>query len=88
MSWLKRSTLAVTLFSILFSMPSVSFAKETAVPLTEIQAFVESFEMISQGYVTELSDRDILNKTLKGMVSALDPHSEYLTREEVEELFS
>lgn len=85
MNWVKQSTFAVTLFSTLLSAPSAVSANETPVPLTEIQAFVESFEMISQGYVTELSDRDILNKTLKGMVAALDPHSEYLTREEVEE---
>lgn len=81
MNWLKHSTFTFALLA----MPFVSSAKESAVPLSEIQAFVESFEMISQGYVTELSDRDILNKTLKGMVSALDPHSEYLTREEVQE---
>ncbi|TBR43797.1 S41 family peptidase [Marinomonas agarivorans] len=81
MSWLKHSTLTIALIA----MPHLAAAKESAVPLSEIQSFVESFEMISQGYVTELSDRDILNKTLKGMVSALDPHSEYLTKEEVEE---
>ena len=69
----------------LFPVALISHAKEVTVPLPEIQAFVESFETISQGYVTELSDKDILNKALKGMVSALDPHSEYLTREEMDE---
>lgn len=57
---------------------------ESAVPLSEIQTFVETFETISAGYVEELNDEAILNKALKGMVSALDPHSEYLTKEEVE----
>lgn len=58
-------------------------AEESQVPLAEIQAFVETFETISQGYVEPLSDRQILAKALKGMVAALDPHSEYLTREEI-----
>lgn len=81
MSWFKNSML----IGILVTLSSWSHAKDTAVPLPDIQAFVESFETISQGYVTELSDRDILNKALKGMVSALDPHSEFLTREEMDE---
>lgn len=53
------------------------------IPLAQIQTFVETFETISAGYVEELDDEAILNKALKGMVSSLDPHSEYLTKEEV-----
>jgi carboxyl-terminal processing protease len=52
-------------------------------PLSQIQSFVETFETIREGYVDDLSDQQILNKALKGMVSALDPHSEYLTKDEV-----
>lgn len=52
-------------------------------PLSQIQSFVETFETIREGYVDDLSDQQILNKALKGMVAALDPHSEYLTKDEV-----
>lgn len=58
-------------------------AEVAPIPLSEIQAFVETFETISAGYVEALDDQAILNKALKGMVSSLDPHSEYLTKEEV-----
>ncbi|RDL43332.1 peptidase S41 [Marinomonas piezotolerans] len=58
---------------------------ERRIPLEEIQTFVETFETISAGYVEELDDQTILNKALKGMVSSLDPHSEFLTKEEVGE---
>lgn len=52
-------------------------------PSAEIQSFVETFETIREGYVEVMSDQDILNKALKGMVSGLDPHSEYFTKEEL-----
>lgn len=57
--------------------------KPSALPLSEIQSFVETFETIREGYVDKLSDQEILDKALKGMVSALDPHSEYMTKSEV-----
>ncbi|TPE54347.1 S41 family peptidase [Maribrevibacterium harenarium] len=55
------------------------------IPLTQIQTFVETFETIREGYVEELSDDAILQKALNGMVRALDPHSEYLSRDQVAE---
>lgn len=57
--------------------------EKPALPTAEIQSFVEAFETIREGYVEVLSDEDILNKALKGMVSGLDPHSEYFTKNEL-----
>lgn len=56
---------------------------DSDIPLSEIKSFVETFETIREGYVESLSDEEILQKALKGMVSALDPHSEYLTKQDV-----
>lgn len=74
--------LGITLCNIVWAE---SEPEPTPVPLEQIQTFVETFETISAGYVEELDDEAILNKALKGMVSALDPHSEYLTKAEVED---
>ncbi|MCZ2723627.1 S41 family peptidase [Marinomonas sp. 15G1-11] len=63
---------------------NVDAENSSRLPLEEIQTFVSVFETISQGYVDELNDKQILQKALKGMVSALDPHSEYLTKDEIE----
>ncbi|SBS40337.1 putative CtpA-like serine protease [Marinomonas spartinae] len=59
--------------------------ENSTLPLSQIQAFVETFETIRDTYVHPMSDQQILNKALKGMVSGLDPHSEYLTKEEVKD---
>ncbi|ADZ92751.1 S41 family peptidase [Marinomonas mediterranea] len=69
---------------VLTVTPSMAEEK-SSIPLEEIQSFVETFETIREGYVEDLDDRAILDKALKGMVAALDPHSNYLTSEEMKE---
>ncbi|MBJ7537861.1 S41 family peptidase [Marinomonas sp. C1424] len=75
----------------LFASLSVqsSFAADSkappTLPIAEIQSFVGTFETIREGYVEVLSDEEVLHKALKGMVSALDPHSEYFTKSELAE---
>jgi carboxyl-terminal processing protease len=70
---------------ILLAQPTLSLASqdENALPTAEIQSFVEIFETIREGYVEVLSDEEIVKKALKGMVSGLDPHSEYFTKDEL-----
>jgi len=62
---------------------STSLLAEEALPTSEIQSFVETFETIREGYVEILSDEEIVHKALKGMVSGLDPHSEYFTKDDL-----
>ena len=73
------------LFMVLLAQPAFSadIQEKSILPTAEIQSFVETFETIREGYVEVLSDEDILNKALKGMVSGLDPHSEYFTKSEL-----
>lgn len=70
---------------ILLAQPTLSSASqdEDVLPTAEIQSFVEIFETIREGYVEVLSDEEIVKKALKGMVSGLDPHSEYFTKDEL-----
>ncbi|TDT43492.1 carboxyl-terminal processing protease [Halospina denitrificans] len=51
---------------------------EEQLPLDDLRKFTEVFERIKRGYVEEVSDRELLNKAIKGMLSGLDPHSAYL----------
>ncbi|QUX90546.1 peptidase S41 [Marinomonas sp. A3A] len=65
------------------AQPPVDAQEKSKLPTAEIQSFVETFETIREGYVEVMSDQDILHKALKGMVSGLDPHSEYFTKAEL-----
>lgn len=73
---------AFFLFVALLTLSAGGQAKD-ALPTAQIQSFVETFETIREGYVDILSDEDVLHKALKGMVSRLDPHSEYFTKSEL-----
>jgi len=59
---------------------------ETQLPLEDLRKFTEVFDRIKRAYVEEVSDRELLEKAIKGMLSGLDPHSAYLEPEAFTEL--
>ena len=54
--------------------------------LEEIQAFTRAFEMIKQAYVEPVANRQLMQSAIRGMLSGLDPHSEFLDRHELNDL--
>ena len=48
---------------------------DNAVPLEDLRSFVEILNRVKQGYVEEVSDEDLLNNAIRGMLDGLDPHS-------------
>ena len=55
-------------------------AKPGAAQLTldDLRTFSEVFSQIRRNYVEEIDDRTLLNAAINGMLSHLDPHSNYL----------
>lgn len=49
-------------------------------PLQDIHTFVEVFHQIRNNYVNEVSDQELLEFAINGMLQGLDPHSMYLNR--------
>lgn len=58
----------------------------TALPWQEANLFAEVYERIKRDYVDDVDDHALMEKALRGMVAALDPHSAYLDSEEFEEI--
>ena len=54
--------------------------------ITEIRGFTEVFGKIKEEYVEEISDEQLIEHAVKGMLSGLDPHSAYLDSEAFTEL--
>lgn len=50
-------------------------------PLDDIRVLVEVFHKIKNDYVEEVSDEDLLENAVRGMLAGLDPHSSYLDPE-------
>jgi carboxyl-terminal processing protease len=55
-------------------------------PLNELRSFAEVFGRIKQEYVEPVSDKKLINDAIKGMLSGLDPHSDFMSPEEFKEL--
>lgn len=55
-------------------------------PLESLHTFSEVFTRIKQDYVEEVSDEELIEDAIKGMLSGLDPHSSYLDKEDYTEM--
>lgn len=55
-------------------------------PLEQMRRFTDVFTRIKNDYVEEVSDDELLEHAIRGMLHGLDPHSAYLNTEEFNEL--
>ncbi|WP_455205619.1 S41 family peptidase [Kaarinaea lacus] len=55
-------------------------------PLNELRSLTEVFGKIKQDYVEPVSDKELLDNAIRGMLAGLDPHSSYLDAEGYKDL--
>ena len=93
----KSPSVTILLLTLIgfISLPNLAWTQETTeeslgpadqVSLEELRAFVRVFEQLRQGYVEELTDAELFEMAVWGMLSELDPHSEFLNLEARTEL--
>jgi len=68
--------------SLDYPLPSPDYE----LPLDELRSFAEVYERIKQSYVHEVDDKTLLESAIRGMLSGLDPHSDYLEPEAFKQL--
>lgn len=80
-------------FSTILLLPAAFAAEQKAapgkaneVPLEDLRIFVEAFHQIRANYVSEVTDQQLIEYAITGMLSGLDPHSSYLNSKEYKEL--
>ena len=66
--------------------PAKTAEELTALPLEDLRTFVEVFDHIRKVYVNPITDKELLENAIIGMLQQLDPHSTYLRDEDFEEL--
>lgn len=59
---------------------------EAQLPLEELRTFTRIYDHVRNAYVKEVSDTQLLEYAIKGMIAELDPHSAYLDKEAFAEL--
>jgi carboxyl-terminal processing protease len=74
-------------FFLIFTHLSVPLhADNTEIPSDKIQQFVDVYKKIKDQYVDEVDDSTLFNYAIEGMVSKLDPYSDYLSKDDFSEL--
>ena len=59
---------------------------QAPLPLEDLRTFTRVFDHIRNGYIDEVSDSQLLEYAIKGMLTELDPHSSYLDKTAYENL--
>ena len=74
----------ITLFY--FKNSSSAYASKTSLPLNQLQAFSEVYLKIKQNYVQDITDKELFDNAIKGMLEGLDPHSTFLNEKDFKDL--
>jgi len=59
---------------------------DDTVSLDDVRNFTRVYHIVQQAYVEKLDNKTIMNAAISGMLQNLDPHSEYLDKEGLDEL--
>ena len=60
--------------------------EKSSLPLDELRAFTEVMQRIKTSYVEPVTDSELLENAIRGMLDNLDPHSAYLEPEDYKNL--
>lgn len=63
-------------------------ADDARLPLNDLRNFVEVMTRIRESYVEPVDDKTLFENAIRGMLTALDPHSSYLVAKDFEDLKS
>ena len=85
-----KNQLIIFLFLGCFLYPNVWLyaddEQSDAIPAEKIQQFVEIFKRVKEQYVDDIDDEVLFDYAIRGMVSSLDPHSSFLSKDDFTEL--
>ena len=84
--------IAAAIFLLALTAPHAAFSadstKQDPLPLDQITTFAKVFETIKNNYIEDISDEELLQAAVRGMISGLDPHSSLLSSRELSEVRS
>ncbi len=86
LSSLKRLLLGAALLSLPHASPAQQEQGAAELPLEELRRVSDAYNRIRAAYVEELDDSTLLEYAIQGMLSNLDPHSVYLSKDAFDDL--
>lgn len=87
MSILRLAAVAAVTFVVFLPVaPTSVAADERSETYRQLQLFGDVFERVRAEFVEEVSDEELVEAAIRGMLTSLDPHSSYLTRDSFEDM--
>ena len=81
--WVSAGVLAGVLATV--SLQTVARGALAPLPLEELQQFAAVFGMVKSDYVEPVDEKKLITDAISGMVSSLDPHSQYFDKKSFKE---
>jgi len=81
--WISLGVLAGVLTTV--SLQTVARGTMAPLPLEELQQLAAVFGMIKTDYVEPVEEKKLITDAISGMVSSLDPHSQYFDKKSYKE---
>ena len=81
--WVSAGALAGVLTTV--SLQTVARGNMAPLPLEELQQLAAVFSMVKSDYVEPVDEKKLITEAISGMVSSLDPHSQYFDKKSFKE---
>jgi carboxyl-terminal processing protease len=83
-----RKYSSVFVATLWLGLISTAFAQASTVslPRTELEQLFTAYQRIKAQYVENVDDKKLLTDAIRGMVSSLDPHSQFMDEDDLAEL--
>ena len=81
--WVSVGVIAGALTTV--SLQTVARGAMTPLPLEEMQQLAQVFGLVKTDYVEPVDDKKLITDAISGMVSSLDPHSQYFDKKSYKE---
>lgn len=81
-----KPQLSFVILALITLVPLVECRAATSYDYNHLKRFSEVYDIVKKNYVREVSNDELIDGALKGMLQSLDPHSSYLTPEEFSDM--
>ncbi|AFM22825.1 S41 family peptidase [Desulfomonile tiedjei] len=81
-----RSAVLILVTVSFFVLPVHAFSADESPDYKELRLFRMVMQLVQKNYVKDVSDKDLIQGAITGMLQSLDPHSSYMTEEMFKEL--
>ena len=82
---MRKSLIGSLLFAFLFAAP-LAAQENSADTYKQLKLFGDVFERVRADYVDEVTDEELIEAAIRGMLQELDPHSSYMNAQEFTEM--